>query len=161
MEGQIIWIDCADEEQVPKDKKNDLVLDFPAPVSNSPGPSINSRNPSLTAIGGVPALGVGGGTGPGVGQPIKRQAKNSQSNDSFISLCKRVFIENPELGSEPGPKDKLKTSSLTNSRFKKRKHEPEEHSMQDQNKERPESHLTLSQKDKKPYTLRDVIMGKI
>ena len=78
-----------------------------------------------------------------------------------ISLCKRVIIENPELGSEPGPKDKLKTSSLTNSRFKKRKHEPEEHSMQDQNKERPESHLTLSQKDKKPYTLRDVIMGKI
>ena len=23
MEGQIIWVDCADEEQVPKDDKND------------------------------------------------------------------------------------------------------------------------------------------
>ena len=55
MEGQIIWVDCADEEQVPKDDKNNLVLDFPSPVSNSPGPSTNS----LVA-----------------GQPIKRQAKD-------------------------------------------------------------------------------------
>ena len=54
-EGQIIWIDCADDEQVPKDNKNDLVPDFPSPISNSPGPSINSPKPSLTAIGGVPA----------------------------------------------------------------------------------------------------------
>ena len=29
MGGQIFWIDCADEEQVPKSDKNNLVLDFP------------------------------------------------------------------------------------------------------------------------------------
>ena len=74
MEGQIIWVDCADEEQVPKDDKNNLVLDFPSPVSNSPGPSTNSPNPTLTAIGQVPA--GGGGMGLGAGQPIKRQAKD-------------------------------------------------------------------------------------
>ena len=76
MEGQIIWVDCADEEQVPKDDKNNLVLDFPSPVSNSPGPSTNSPNPTLAAIGGVPAQGGGGGMGLGAGQPIKRQAKD-------------------------------------------------------------------------------------
>ena len=75
MEGQIIWVDCADEEQVPKDDKNNLVLDFPSPVSNSPGPSTNSPNPTLTAIGQVPP-GGGGGMGLGAGQPIKRQAKD-------------------------------------------------------------------------------------
>ena len=74
MEGQIIWVDCADEEQVPKDDKNNLVLDFPSPVSNSPGPSTNSPNPTLTAIGQVPP--GGGGMGLGAGQPIKRQAKD-------------------------------------------------------------------------------------
>ena len=76
MEGQIIWVDCADEEQVPKDDKNNLVLDFPSPVSNSPGPSTNSPNPTLAAIGGVPAQGGGGGMGLGAGQPIKRQAND-------------------------------------------------------------------------------------
>ena len=77
MEGEIIWVDCADEEQVPKDDKNNLVLDFPSPISNSPGPSTNSPNPTLAAIGqpqGQP--GSGGGMGLGVGQPIKRQAKD-------------------------------------------------------------------------------------
>ena len=76
MEGSIIWVDCADEEQVPKDDKNNLILDFPSPVSNSPGPSTNSPNPTLAAIGGVPAPGGGGGMGLGVGQPLKRQAKD-------------------------------------------------------------------------------------
>ena len=51
MEGRIIWVDCADEEKVPKSDKNNLVLDFPAPVSNSPGPSTNSPNQTSAAIG--------------------------------------------------------------------------------------------------------------
>ena len=29
--GQIIWVDCADEEEVPKSDENNLVLDFPGP----------------------------------------------------------------------------------------------------------------------------------
>ena len=49
MEGRIIWVDCADEEKVPKSDKNNLVLDFPAPVSNSPGP--NSSNQTSATRG--------------------------------------------------------------------------------------------------------------
>ena len=80
--------------------------------------------------------------------------------NKYISLCKRVIIANPEPGSEPGPK--LKPSSLRNLSLKKRKLEPEakyiptcqeelNNSLPDQDKERSESHLTLSKKDKKLY----------
>lgn len=75
MEGRIIWVECADEEQVPKNDKNSLVLDFPAPVPNSPGPSTNSPNQTLAIIGGVPVP-VGKGSMSLVAKPIKRQPKN-------------------------------------------------------------------------------------
>lgn len=75
MEGRIIWVDCADEQQVPKNDKNSLVLDFPAPVPNSPGPSTNSPNQTLAIIGGVPVP-VGEGSMSLVAKPIKRQPKN-------------------------------------------------------------------------------------
>ena len=51
MDGRIIWVDCADEEKVPKSDKNNLLLDFPAPVINSPGPSTNSTNQTSPTIG--------------------------------------------------------------------------------------------------------------
>ena len=84
--------------------------------------------------------------------------------NKYIQLCKRVIIANPDPGSEPGPgpTPELYPSFLRNLRLKKQKLEPEgkyipscqeglNHSLPEQNKERSESHLTLSQKDKKPY----------
>ena len=35
--GQIIWVDCADEEEVPKSDENNLVLDFPGPSTPETG----------------------------------------------------------------------------------------------------------------------------
>ena len=37
--GQIIWVDCADEEEVPKSDENNLVLDFPGPETVHGKPS--------------------------------------------------------------------------------------------------------------------------
>ena len=82
--------------------------------------------------------------------------------NKYIQLCKRVIIENPEPGSEPGPTPELNPSFLRNVRLKKHKLEPEgeyipssqkelNHFLPEKNKERSESHLTLSQKDTKPY----------
>ena len=99
MEGQVIWIDCADEEQVPRNYKK-----------------------------------------------YKQQTKPPTPSAAQLMSP----IKDPEPGSESGPKHKLKTLKLKK-RLKKRKLEHEEHSLQDQIKERSENHLTLSQKDKKPY----------
>ena len=82
--------------------------------------------------------------------------------NKYIQLCKRVIIANPDPGSEPGHTPELYPSFLRNLRLKKQKLEPEgkyiplcqeglNHSLPEQNKERSESHLPLSQKDKKPY----------
>jgi hypothetical protein len=37
--GQIIWVDCADEEEVPKSDENNLVLDFLGPETVHGKPS--------------------------------------------------------------------------------------------------------------------------
>ena len=77
-------------------------------------------------------------------------------------MCKRGIIANPEPASEPGPTLELNPSFLRNLRLKKHKFEPEgkyispcreelNHSLPEKNKERSESHLTLSKKDKKLY----------
>ena len=82
--------------------------------------------------------------------------------NKYNQLCRRGIIANPEPVSEPGPTLELNPSFLTNLRLKKHKLEPEgeyispcqeelNYSLPEKNKERSESHLTLSQKDKKPY----------
>ena len=43
--GQIIWVDCADEEGVPKSDENNLVLDFPGPeYKNKVEKAVYSQN---------------------------------------------------------------------------------------------------------------------
>ena len=44
--GQVVWVDCADEDQATKDDKNNLVLDFDTPNNAPAGSGGAAANPN-------------------------------------------------------------------------------------------------------------------
>ena len=102
--GQIIWVDCADEEEVPKSDENKLVLDFPGPeYKNKVEKAVNSQNSAK----------------PSKPEEVESEVKKIHSqvfeNQEFVQLTKKKA----ELDKKAKKDKKVEIKTITEDPFGK------------------------------------------